>query len=138
MHQRLITVLGAVLLAGRSFFVAAAEPVSLADTIEKVKLSVVAVGTFQKTRRPPAIFRGTGFVIGGGLHIVTNAHVMPDKVDAEKREYVAIFAGKGEEGDIREATKVAEDLDHDLVVLKNFRPAPPSAEARRCGSRARR
>ena len=118
MHQKLIIVLSVILLVGRLSFVAAAEPVSLADTIEKVKSSVVAVGTFQKTRRPPAIFRGTGFVIGGGLHIVTNAHVMPDKVDAEKREYVAIFAGKGEEGDIREATKIAEDLDHDLVVLK--------------------
>ena len=110
---------GAILLAARlASMVAAAEPGSLADTIEKTKPSIVAVGTFQKLRRPPAIFRGTGFVVGNGLHIVTNAHVLPEKVDAEKREYVAIFAGRGEALDIREATKVAEDLDHDLAVLK--------------------
>lgn len=102
-------------LAERS---AAAEPSALADTIEKVKPSVVAIGTFQKTRRPPAIFRGTGFVIGNGLHVVTNAHVLPEKVDADKREFVAIFTGKGQTPDIREATKVAEDPDHDLAVLK--------------------
>jgi serine protease Do len=109
----------AILLASRcASVVAAAEPVFLADTIEKIKPSIVAVGTFQKIRRPPAIFRGTGFVVGNGLHIVTNAHVLPEKVDAEKREYVAIFAGRGETGDMREATKVAEDLDHDLAVLK--------------------
>lgn len=95
-----------------------AESSLLADTIEKVKPAVVAVGTFQKTRRPPALFRGTGFVIGKGLHVVTNAHVLPEKLDADKREYLAIFTGKGQTPDIREATKVAEDLDYDLAVLK--------------------
>lgn len=96
----------------------AAEFATLADTIEKVKPSIVAVGTFQKTRRPPAVFRGTGFVIGKGQHVVTNAHVLPEKVDADKREYIAIFTGKGQTPDIREATKVAEDLDYDVAVLK--------------------
>lgn len=96
----------------------AAEFPTLADTIEKVKPSIVAVGTFQKTRRPPAVFRGTGFVIGKGQHVVTNAHVLPEKVDADKREYIAIFTGKGQTPDIREATKVAEDLDYDVAVLK--------------------
>lgn len=96
----------------------AAEVATLSDTIEKVKPSVVAVGTFQKTRRPPAIFRGTGFVIGKGQHVVTNAHVLPEKLDADKREYLAVFTGKGQTPDIREATKVAEDLDYDVAVLK--------------------
>ena len=59
----------------------AADGNSLPDTIEKVKPAVVAIGTFQKTRRPPSIFRGTGFVVGDGLHIITNAHVLPDKID---------------------------------------------------------
>ncbi|MBM4260743.1 MAG: trypsin-like peptidase domain-containing protein [Deltaproteobacteria bacterium] len=110
---------GAVLLtASLAANCGAAEFSALADTIEKVKPSVVAVGTFQKTRRPPAVFRGTGFVIGKGLHVVTNAHVLPEKVDADKREFVAIFTGKGQTPDIREATKVAEDLDYDLAVLR--------------------
>jgi len=96
----------------------AARAQNLPDTIEKIKPSIVAIGTFQKTRRPPSIFRGTGFVIGDGLHVVTNAHVMPDKIDGERKESLAVFSGKAARIEIREATKIAEDLAHDLVVLK--------------------
>jgi S1-C subfamily serine protease len=96
----------------------AVEPDRLPDTIEKIKPAIVAIGTYEKVRRPPAIFLGTGFAIGEGLHIVTNAHVLPPKIDAEKKETVAVFAGRGDLVDIREATKVAEDRDHDLAVLK--------------------
>jgi hypothetical protein len=42
--------------------VPSAQAQNLADTIEKIKPSIVAIGTFQKTRRPPSIFRGTGFM----------------------------------------------------------------------------
>lgn len=91
---------------------------SLPDTIEKIKPSIVAVGTFQKTRRPPSIFLGTGFVITDGLHIVTNAHVLPEKVDNEKRETVAVFTGRANAIEIREAAKVAESREHDIAVLK--------------------
>ena len=103
-----------------------AEPVSLPDTIAKIKPAIVAVGTHQKTRRPPAIFLGTGFVVGNGLHVVTNAHVIPEKIASEKRETIAIFAGKGDLVDVREATKIAEDLDHDLALLKIDGPPLPA------------
>lgn len=106
----------AILLASVRAF--SAEPMPLPDTIAKIKPAIVAVGTHQKTRRPPAFFLGTGFVVGNGLHIVTNAHVIPAKIDSEKRENIAVFAGKGELIDIREATEIAEDLDHDLALLK--------------------
>jgi S1-C subfamily serine protease len=64
----------------------AAETVALPEIIDKIKPAIVAVGAFQKTRRPPSIFRGTGFVIADGLHVVTNAHVVPEKLDIEKRK----------------------------------------------------
>ena len=96
----------------------AADGNSLPETIEKVKPAVVAIGTFQKTRRPPAIFRGTGFVVADGLHVITNAHVLPEKLDAEKREVIAVFAGNPNQIEIRDATKAAEDREHDLAVLK--------------------
>lgn len=103
-----------------------AQAQNLPDTIEKIKPSIVAIGTFQKTRRPPSVFRGTGFVIGDGLHIATNAHVMPDKIDGEKKESLAVFSGKADRIEIREASKIAEDLDHDLVILKiTGRPLNP-------------
>ena len=103
-----------------------ADSTSLPDTIEKIKPAIVAVGTHQKTRRPPAVFLGTGFVIGNGLYIVTNAHVVPAKVDSEKRESIAVFVGKGELADIREATKLAEDPDHDLALLRITGPPLPA------------
>ena len=95
-----------------------AQAQNLADTIEKIKPSIVAIGTFQKTRRPPSIFRGTGFIVADGLHVVTNAHVLQEKIDTEKKETFTIFSGKSDRIEIREATKLAEDLDHDLVILK--------------------
>ena len=103
----------------------AAQAQALPDTIEKIKPSIVGIGTFQKTRRPPANFRGTGFVVADGLHIVTNAHVFPERVDTEKKEALSVFSGKADSVEIREATKIAEDRDHDLVILKiTGRPLP--------------
>ena len=99
-----------------------AEPTALPDTIAKVKSSVVAIGTFQKTRRPPSVFRGTGFVIGDGRHVVTNAHVLPEKLDQEKNEIIAAFAGKANVVSIHQATLVAEDRDHDLAILRISEP----------------
>jgi len=98
--------------------VPSAQAQNLADTIEKIKPSIVAIGTFQKTRRPPSIFRGTGFIVADGLHVVTNAHVLQEKIDTEKKETLTIFSGKSDRIEIREATKLVEDLDHDLVILK--------------------
>jgi S1-C subfamily serine protease len=116
-------ILAILLCAVRVF---GADSTSLPDTIEKIKPAIVAVGTHQKTRRPPAVFLGTGFVVGDGLHIVTNAHVVPPKLDSEKRESIAVFVGRGELADIREATKVAEDLDHDLALLRIAQPPLPA------------
>jgi serine protease Do len=104
----------------------AAGTPTLPDVIDKIKPAIVAVGAFQKTRRPPSIFRGTGFVIADGLHVVTNAHVVPEKLDVEKKEVVAVFIGKANLVEVREATKVVEDLDHDLAILKiTGRPITP-------------
>src|SRR6266540_653869 len=96
----------------------AADTTALPDVIGKIKSAIVAVGAFQKTRRPPSIFRGTGFVIADGLHVVTNAHVVPEKVDTEGKEVVSVFVGKASLIEVREATKVAEDRDHDLALLR--------------------
>jgi S1-C subfamily serine protease len=105
---------------------AAGATENLPDTIEKIKPSIVGIGTFQRTRRPPSMFRGTGFAIADGLHIVTNAHVLPDKLDSEKKEIVAVFAGRANAIEIREASKIAENRDYDIAVLKiTGRPLPP-------------
>ena len=52
----------------------------LVGVLPRIKPSIVAVGTYQRTRSPAFQFRGTGVVVGDGRLIVTNAHVLPDTV----------------------------------------------------------
>ena len=58
----------------------------LADTVARVKLSIVGIGTYSAVRRPPAQLRGTGFIVGDGRHAATNFHVIDGDLDAETRE----------------------------------------------------
>ncbi len=48
----------------------------LPDTVERVKPAVVLVGTYLATDAPRFRYVGTGFVVGDGLRVVTNAHVL--------------------------------------------------------------
>lgn len=90
----------------------------LADTVDMVKASIVAVGTLQPNRRPPAKFQASGFVVADGRHVITNAHAMPDFLDTQNRETLAIFIGQGKQIDSRLATRVAIDPEHDLALLQ--------------------
>ena len=100
------------------------------ETIERVKRSVVAVGTFERTRTPQFQFLGTGFAVADGGLIVTNAHVVPPLLDPEKRERLAIMIPLPDKDDpnqaqVREATQVATDADSDLALLRISGPALP-------------
>jgi S1-C subfamily serine protease len=97
------------------FEVVAAE---LADTIQKVKQSIVGVGTLEITRTPPAQLLGTGFVIGNGLQVVTNAHVVAKHLDKEHNEQWVIFVGQGSDSEVKTAKVVKSDAAHDLALLQ--------------------
>jgi S1-C subfamily serine protease len=88
------------------------------DTIERINPAIVGIGTVQKTRRPPAKLTGTGFVVGDGRHVITNAHVIPESIDTARLEFLAIFSGKGKTPKARQAVKVREDKAHDLALLR--------------------
>jgi len=90
----------------------------LPDTIQRIQPSIVGIGTVQKTRRPPAKLVGTGFVVGDGRHVITNAHVIPKEIDASKLEYLAVFTGKGNSPQARQAVKLKVDEAHDLALLR--------------------
>jgi S1-C subfamily serine protease len=96
-------------------------------TIERVKGSVVAIGTLQRTRAPPFQFRATGFAVGDGSLIATNAHVLPAVLDSERREtLVVLIPVAGREPQVREARELAVDTGTDLAVLKiSGPPLPP-------------
>lgn len=90
----------------------------LPGVIDQVRPSVVAVGTVQPTRRPMSVFSGTGFVVGGGRHVVTNIHVIPSKIDFARKESIAVFSGRGKNAKVHPAELIARDDDHDLALLE--------------------
>jgi serine protease Do len=91
----------------------------LSHTIEVVKTSIVGVATLQRARSPAINFMGTGFAVGDGSLVVTNAHVVPEVMDSSKMEsLVVIIARSGREPEVRNTVQVAHDKEHDLVLLR--------------------
>lgn len=111
--KRLVFSILLVLIAG------AARGDDLPATIAKVKPSIVGVGTFMAVRQQQHRMRGTGFVVGGGNHVVTNSHVVPKDLDEGRRETVAVFfPAKGNTANVRTAKVVKRDIAHDLCLLR--------------------
>ena len=90
----------------------------LIQTIETVKPSIVGIGTFLQTRSPAVSFVGTGFVVGDGLSVVTNAHVIPGAFDNEHKEILRVTVGNANGTEFRDAALVVVDKLHDLALLR--------------------
>ncbi|HRQ58486.1 MAG TPA: serine protease [Azoarcus taiwanensis] len=92
----------------------------LVEVVPRIKPSVLAVGTFQRTRNPSFAFRGTGFAIGNGRLIATNAHVLPAVLDEARMETLAIAVPgpRGGTAAVRPATLAARDEGRDLALLR--------------------
>lgn len=96
-----------------------AQAQQLPSTVARIKPSVVAIGTMLKTRQPAVVFTGTGFVVGDGLSVITNAHVIPKQLDAARKEELGIvIGGQGEAVSFRPARLVGVDTEHDLAHLR--------------------
>lgn len=107
------------LLCAGCIFVSPIWGGELTQTIEAIKPSIVGIGTYQKTRSPAVNFMGTGFVVGDGLHVVTNAHVIPELMDSEKMESLIVLTARdGKDPGFRTAIKIAHDKEHDIALLK--------------------
>ena len=95
-------------------------PVSaeLADTVEKIKKSIVGIGVYTPTGRPQNTLSGSGFVVGNGRYIVTNDHVVPKVLDERLLQSMAVFVGSGKTAKVRKAQLVGISAKHDLALLK--------------------
>lgn len=103
-----------------------AAAATLVQTVAAVKPSIVGVGTQMQTRSPAIVFSGTGFVVGDGLSIITNAHVVPDKLDGARLEQLGVVVPDGAGVRFRPAQLVALDRQHDLAHLRiDGAPLPP-------------
>ena len=94
-----------------------AHAASMVDAIARVKPSVVAIGTLMKTRSPSIVFIATGFVVGAGRHVVTNAHAVDRALDTEHMERRVVLVARGDDTQARSAEILAIDKEHDLAVL---------------------
>lgn len=106
-----------------------------AATIAQVKASVVAVGTYERTRTPPFQLLASGFAVADGTLVVTSAHVLPQAIDPRRSDPVAVLSpappreGRAE-AQMREARAVAVDPTTDLAVLKIDGPPLPALRLR--------
>lgn len=119
--------LAAALLGPLLSPLAATAQSTSAATIERVKQSVVAIGTFERLRNPQFSFAGTGFVVGDGLSVATNDHVVPRTLNTEGSEILVVaIPAPGNRAQIRAARKVTADTSMDLAVLRLEGPALPA------------
>lgn len=91
---------------------------SLIEAIKDTKRSVVAIGTYQQLGQPPVRLRGTGFIVADGGYVITNAHVLPEKLDAQNQESLQAFYGVEAQARHYELDVVDEDEVHDLALLR--------------------
>lgn len=123
------------LLTVRSLFILAlafAQPPSiawagLADTVPVVRQSIVIVGTYKATNNPRFQLRGTGFVVGSGLQVMTNAHVLPEATGlSDAPSLVVQVRGADGSWQMRSAERIESSEVHDLALLR-FDGAPVPA-----------
>lgn len=99
----------------------------LPETVVRIKPSVVVIGTFNKLRSPQFIMRGTGFAVGDGSLIATNAHVIAVQTEDTADSLMVLTTGDGQR---RELRLLARDAEHDLAVLRLTGPPLPALALR--------
>ncbi len=106
-----------------------AHAAELIETIKRIKKSVVAVGTYQRLRQPPAKLLGTGFAVADGKHIVTSAHVIPRVLQEKPKENLAVFIRVDKRNaEARTVTVVGTDRAHDVAILRISGARLPAVE----------
>lgn len=99
-----------------------AAQAGLPELVAANKPAVMAVGTYNPLASPRFAFRGTGFVVGDGRTLVTNAHVVPEQIAEQQQLALQIGGNRGANQALAQETRklTLRDLDrvHDLAVLQ--------------------
>lgn len=105
-----------------------ASAASLADTIARLKGSLVAVGTYRATDSPRFLLRGTGFIVGDGRMVITNAHVLPEDAMGANASALVVQVRKAGDGswEHRPVTVLGTDVPRDLALLRMDGPPGPA------------
>jgi len=118
-HRILATLLTACALARAA---AAAEPPrglsKLPDVLDRVRLAVGAVGTYNPANKPPMEFSASGFFIDSDGYLVTANHVIEGITKRRRAADLRVFLPGDSDRRGRAATIVAREPKYDLVLLK--------------------
>ena len=102
----------------------------LPEVVAQTKPSVMAVGLYNELTNPRFTFRGTGFVVGDGRSLVTNAHVLPEESAALQQLALQLpgnrKAGQALALETRKLTLLRQDRAHDLALLRLDGPPLPA------------
>ena len=94
----------------------------LPEVVAQAKPAVMAVGLYNELSNPRFTFRGTGFVVGDGRSLVTNAHVLPEETAALGQLALQLpgnrKAGQELAPETRKLTLLRQDRSHDLALLR--------------------
>ena len=100
----------------------------LPDTVDRVKPAVVLVGTYSATDNPRFRYVGTGFVVGDGLRVVTNAHVANrmNSQGADAPALVVQVRSGAHTWVMRQARVLEANQEQDLALLQFDGAAAPA------------
>jgi serine protease Do len=87
-------------------------------TVAAVRPSIAAIGSYYFKDKPTVQYVGTGFVIGDGRSVVTNAHVVDSLKSRDRIKYLRVFFPDERAVDGRQATVWAYDAMHDVCILR--------------------
>ena len=94
----------------------------LPEVVAQAKPAVMAVGLYNELSNPRFSFRGTGFVVGDGRSLVTNAHVLPEETAALGQLALQLPGNRrgGQDAalETRKLTLLRQDRSHDLALLR--------------------
>jgi len=94
----------------------------LPEVVATAKPSVVAVGIYDPLASPRFAFRGTGFVVGDGRLLATNAHVLPEEPVALSKLVLQVSGnrrvGQDAPAETRGLTLASVDRLHDVALLR--------------------
>jgi S1-C subfamily serine protease len=113
----------AVLLALACAAALPAARAGLPEVVAAAKPGVVAVGLYDPLASPRFAFRGSGFVVGDGRLLATNAHVLPDDPLQEPRLVLQLRGERRPGTDevamaVRRLTLLRVDRMHDVALLQ--------------------
>ena len=116
-------------LAGLALLPGAARA-GLPEVVAQARPSVLALGLYNELANPRFTFRGTGFVVGDGRTVVTNAHVVPEETAALQQLAMQLPGNRQAGSDaplpVRKLRLLRQDRLHDLALLQFDGPALPA------------